>query len=155
MTRFHRILVPFDGSSASDRGLDEAIELAQVSRSHLRILHVMDELPWTNGFETGHAMLQDVLPRMRQAGEKLLAAACAKVAARDLPAEGALVVDVAGRICEHVAAEALSWKADLIVVGTHGRRGVDRMLMGSDAEQIMRHAPVPVLMVRAAAPSHA
>jgi nucleotide-binding universal stress UspA family protein len=48
-----------------------------------------------------------------------------------------------------VASEARQWPADLIVLGTHGRRGVGRWLLGSDAERIARYAPVPVLLVRA------
>ena len=53
-----------------------------------------------------------------------------------------------GRLCDIVVEEATQWNADLIVIGTHGRRGVGRMLIGSDAEQIVRVAPVPVLLVR-------
>ncbi|MES2631744.1 MAG: universal stress protein [Pseudomonadota bacterium] len=148
MTRFHRILVPFDGSAASSRALDEAIALGEVSGSRLRIVHVMDELTWTNGFEPAVALMRDIVPRMREAGEKLLAGACARAAKKQVLAEGALIIGVTGRICELVASEATGWNADLIVVGTHARHGVDRLLMGSDAEQIVRHAPVPVLLVR-------
>jgi len=55
----------------------------------------------------------------------------------------------AGRLCDVVAEHAGQVHADMIVVGSHGRRGLDRALMGSDAEQIVRHAPVPVLVVKA------
>jgi len=51
-------------------------------------------------------------------------------------------------VCDVVAEQASIWKADLIVIGTHGRRGAKRLLMGSDAEQIVRSAPAPVLLVR-------
>ena len=54
----------------------------------------------------------------------------------------------AGRVCEQVAEEARLVRADMIVLGSHGRRGLARVLMGSDAEQIVRHAPVPVLVVK-------
>ncbi len=47
-----------------------------------------------------------------------------------------------------IAEEARAWNADLIVIGTHGRRGIERILWGSDAEQVMRVAPVPVLLVQ-------
>jgi nucleotide-binding universal stress UspA family protein len=53
------------------------------------------------------------------------------------------------RVWVLVVEQAQDWKADLIVIGTHGRRGMGRLLMGSDAEQILRMAPVPVLLVRA------
>ena len=50
-----------------------------------------------------------------------------------------------------IVREAQKWKADLIVIGTHGRRGLRRVVMGSDAEQVVRNAPAPVLLIRAAA----
>jgi len=52
------------------------------------------------------------------------------------------------RVSEAVIQQTKEWGADLIVIGTHGRRGANRLLLGSDAEQIMRLAPVPVLLVR-------
>jgi nucleotide-binding universal stress UspA family protein len=60
-----------------------------------------------------------------------------------------LVECFARRTSEIVCEQAIAWHADLIVVGTHGRRGMRRMMLGSDAEQIVREAPVPVLVVRA------
>ena len=56
----------------------------------------------------------------------------------------------AKRPCDVIVEQAARWPADLIVIGTHGRRGVNRMLLGSDAEQVARIAPVPVLLVRSA-----
>ncbi|MCG3189203.1 MAG: hypothetical protein LKCHEGNO_01489 [Burkholderiaceae bacterium] len=63
-------------------------------------------------------------------------------------AETALNDTFTARVCDVVVQEALEWKADLIVIGTHGRRGASRLLLGSDAEQVLRLAPVPVLLVR-------
>jgi nucleotide-binding universal stress UspA family protein len=65
-----------------------------------------------------------------------------------VPAETKLVEGVGARLGEVVAEEARAWEADLVVVGTHGRRGVGRVLLGSGAEQVLRLAPVPVLAVR-------
>jgi nucleotide-binding universal stress UspA family protein len=73
MSRFHRILVAVDGSAGSELALDEAIQLAQTQGAQLRLVHVMDELQWINGFESARAYFDDVLPRMRKAGEDLLA----------------------------------------------------------------------------------
>ena len=56
----------------------------------------------------------------------------------------------ARRPCDVIVEAAVQWPADLIVMGTHGRRGVNRMMLGSDAEQVARMAPVPVLLVRSA-----
>ena len=62
--------------------------------------------------------------------------------------ETALVDSVGQRVSDIILDQAAAWPADLIVIGTHGRRGVDRVLMGSDAEQVARRSPVPVLLVR-------
>jgi nucleotide-binding universal stress UspA family protein len=68
----------------------------------------------------------------------------------DIPVDTVLADTLQGRVCDLVIDEANRWKADLIVIGTHGRRGPGRLAMGSDAEQILRLAPAPVLLVRAA-----
>ena len=60
-----------------------------------------------------------------------------------------LIIQSVGRVCDDVADEAKRWGADLTVAGTQGRHGVDRLLLGSSAEQIVRHASTPVLLVRA------
>lgn len=59
-----------------------------------------------------------------------------------------LIDDLGPRLGESVARVAREWKADLIVLGTHGRRGFNRLLLGSGAEQVIRLAPVPVMVVR-------
>ena len=86
---------------------------------------------------------------MRSAGENLLAQAGQKVLAQGLQVECILITEGPGRVFEHVADHARSNDVDLIVLGSHGRRGIGRALMGSDAEQIIRHAPVPVLVMHA------
>ena len=70
---YQRILVPFDGSPTSTRGLDEAIALARLTGARLRLLHLVDDLVYASGFETGAIYLSDVLPVMRQAGRTILA----------------------------------------------------------------------------------
>ena len=69
-----------------------------------------------------------------------------------VPADTKLMETPGGRLGELVADEARSWEADLVVVGTHGRHGVSRVLLGSGAEQVLRLAPVPVLAVRSGEP---
>jgi nucleotide-binding universal stress UspA family protein len=147
---YRQLLVPFDGSPTSDKALDEAIRLARLTGARLRLLHVVDELSYVNGFETATNYINEIVPLMQAAGEKLLALARQKAQAQGVDADSVLVVGGPGRICEHVAEQARSAQADLIVVGSHGRRGIGRVLLGSDAEQIVRTAPVPVLVVRGA-----
>ncbi|MGH8761099.1 MAG: universal stress protein [Burkholderiales bacterium] len=149
MSTYHQILVPVDGSLTSEKALDEAIRLAQLSGARLRLVHVVDELRYVNGFESAMNYVNEIIPLMRDAGEKLLAHDRQKALDKGVDADCVLIEEGPGRICDHVAEQARRAKADLIVVGSHGRRGIGRVLLGSDAEQIVRHAPVPVLVVRA------
>ena len=146
---YTRILVPVDGSPTSNRGLAEAVKLARLTGARVRLVHVVDQLLYAAGMEGMGAMTADLLPLLREAGETLLKTAKARVEASGVPVDTALFDSLGGRVCDLVVAEATNWHADLIVLGTHGRRGVGRVFMGSDAEQIVRLAPTPVLLVRA------
>jgi nucleotide-binding universal stress UspA family protein len=144
---YNRILVPVDGSSTSRRGLDEAIKLAQGSGASLRIVHVVNEFV----MDTAYAFPQfyeQVIAVMRDSGAKLLAEAEAYARERGVDCHSELHETVGGRAADAIVAQAKEWPADLIVLGTHGRRGLRRLALGSDAELVLRLSPVPVLMVR-------
>ena len=145
---YQRIIVPIDGSATAAAGLDEAIAMARLTGAELRLMHVLDATAYATGFEPGVVYCSEVIPQMKRAGTRILEAAKARAEAGGVTAEGLLLDTVAGRVCDLVVAQAVSWGADLIVIGTHGRRGVGRFFMGSDAEQVLRMAPVPVLLVR-------
>ena len=147
---YQRILVPIDGSPTSDHGLDEAIALARATGASIRLLHVLDELIFTTGFETGATYARNVLPALRQGSERILAAGRKRVSAASMAADTLTIECFARRPCDVIVEAAAQWPADLIVIGTHGRRGVSRMMLGSDAEQVARMASVPVLLVRSA-----
>ena len=146
---YQRILVPVDGSPTSDRGLAEAIALAKLTGARLRLVHVVDELSFAIGAGALSGYSGDYITLLRDGGAEILDAAKAQVEAAGLPVYTLLRDSFAGRVCDHVVEAAKAWDAQLIVIGTHGRRGAGRMFMGSDAEQILRQAPVPVLLVRA------
>lgn len=148
---YEKILVPVDGSPTSLRGLHEAIQVARLSGGRLKLLHVVDEMSFMTGLEAGVAMTTEILQLLREGGEKVLSDALAEVRAAGLDADTELFESYAGRVSDLVIAKAQEWGARLIVLGTHGRRGVGRMLLGSDAEQIVRLSPVPVLLVRGSA----
>lgn len=150
---YQRILVPVDGSDTSARGLAEAIRLAQLTGGQLRLIHVVDELSFALSASEGLTFTGDVLDLLREAGAAVLARAAASARAAGLQVDTALKDSFAGRVCDLVIAEADAWNADLIVLGTHGRRGARRLLMGSDAENVVRGARVPVLLIRSAIPS--
>ena len=148
---YQRILVPVDGSPTSARGLDEAIRIAKLTQGRLRLLHVIDELSFALSMDAYAGYAGAWLDTLRDQGRTLLEGCKATAQAAGVEAEVVLRDTFAGSVHEQVTAEATTWPADLIVLGTHGRRGVGRVVMGSSAENILRYATVPVLLVRAPA----
>ena len=146
---YQRILVPIDGSATSLQGLDEALRLARLTGARLRLIHVVDELKYVTGFETFATYSGDVVPLMAEAGKQILEQGRARAQRAGIEADSVLFTSLAGRVSELVVEQAKAWNADLIVIGTHGRHGVARAVLGSDAEQVLRMAPVPVLLVNA------
>ena len=141
---YKRILVAVDGSKTSDRALAAAIEHARESGGCLRLLHSLDELAMVTGMETSGELVLVA----RANANKVLEAGLAMARSAGVPADARLNDAPAQRLGPTVAEEAQRWEADLVVTGTHGRRGLGRVLLGSGAEQIIRHAPVPVLVIR-------
>jgi nucleotide-binding universal stress UspA family protein len=149
---YTRILVPVDGSAASALGLDEAIELARHLKARVRLVHVVE--PWVMvTTETMAATVHQVAEGIRRAGTALLKECEKKVANAGIELDSELIETIGGSAGECIVKKAKEVNADLIVCGTHGRRGLRRVLMGSDAEYILRRAPVPVLLVRKQEPA--
>ena len=144
---YKRILVPVDGSRTSTAGLKEALRLAKNRHVRLRLLHVVDEVIVFNTPEGG-INLASVLKALDRGGKRLLRKAEKLAFSRGIKADSELWRSAGGRIADVIVARARRWRADLIVMGTHGRRGVNRMLLGSDAELVVRNAAAPVLLVR-------
>ncbi len=147
---YQRILVSIDGSSTAERGLEEAVKLAKLCGSALQLIYVVDPTPFAVDFEAlGRNTGRDRESIENEAQAMLDAAKARALAAGAGQVETVLVQRTMARISERIIEQAKAWKAELIVIGTHGRRGVGRMLLGSDAEQTVRISPVPVLLVRA------
>jgi len=146
---YQRILVAVDGSKTSDRALYTAIELARDQSAALRIIHVIDAAPLA--WDLDSMQIQEVQKTLRQVGQKTVERARATAQSAGIAAEARLVeIDTPGtRISGKIAEEARNWPADLLVIGTHGRRGLNHLLLGSVAESALRVAPVPVLLIRA------
>ena len=145
---YQRILVPIDGSPTAADGMAEAVKLAKLTNGQIRLMHVVDQLSYVAGFEGYGSLTADVIKVMNEAGERILREAKAQVEGEGVPVDTVLFDGFSGRVSDHVVEQAKSWNADVIVLGTHGRRGIRRLVIGSDAEQIVRNAPVPVLLVR-------
>ena len=148
---FKRILVPVDGSPTSGLGLDKAIRLAKDQRAVLCLLHVIDERVITQNLEGGAAEIDRLFDSLRASGKQILARAEAKARKQRVRVKPVLVENIIRSVADVIVGQAKKWHADLIVVGTHGRRGVSRLVMGSDAEGVVRTTPVPVLLVRSRA----
>ena len=144
---YQRILCPIDGSETSNCGMAEAINLAKALNAQLRFLHVIDLyyplMDVNGGINT--VCIDDIL---RKHGHKVLNHAQELANNAGVQADIKKVETVATRVSKLVLEEAKAWPADLIVMGTHGLRGVGRILMGSDAETILRKSTVPVLLAK-------
>lgn len=145
---YKRILVPVDGSPISNKALVAALQLARDSGGRVRLVHVVEELAFVDGYDMYGGRSGDLLRIMREAGDKVLDDALAIAQSAGVEADKILFDKFGERLGDVVADAAAQWKADLIVLGTHGRRGLGRVFLGSGAEQIIRLAPVPVLVFR-------
>jgi len=144
---YKKILVPVDGSHTSKLGLNEAIRLAKHHKARLRLIHVVDVFIVTPALDSGRHVV-DMQKSFRDYGRKILERAEALVRKHGLRADSVMFEIVGGHAADIIVAQAKKWRAEIIVIGTHGRRGVRRLVMGSDAEQVVRASPVPVLLVR-------
>ncbi|MFY1975414.1 universal stress protein, partial [Achromobacter dolens] len=115
----------------------------------LRLIHVIDEMSFMLGIDAYGYAAGELLDLLRKDGTEILQQASATVRAQGVPVDSVLYENLDKTVQQRIIAEAEMWKADLIVIGTHGRRGVRRLVLGSSAEGVLRTSPVPVLLVRA------
>ena len=144
---YKRIVVPVDGSETAQKALVTALQMARESSGCVHLVHVVEGLTPMTADPYG-AYSGDVIEVMRQSGRKILDDALALARAEGVQADTQLFDNFGERLAEVVADSATRFNADLMVVGTHGRRGLGRVLMGSGAEQIIRLSPVPVRVLR-------
>jgi nucleotide-binding universal stress UspA family protein len=148
---FTRIVVAVDGTPTANRGLDTAIGVAREHGAALYVVHVIDELAMAavmSGTAADGASMVAVGESLRASGREILTKA-QTVASRALPDVHAEMIDSRGRtVAWSILRFTKRVRGDLIVLGTHGRRGLSRLVMGSDAEAVVREATVPVLLVR-------
>lgn len=147
---YKRILVTTDGSSLSKKAVKSAIALAKATGAELVALHVVPRYP-TSYFEGGIASLSsDDIGRIEKSwaehGRDLVddvqeAAAAAGVTARATIANSDLVA-------EAIVSAARKHKCDLVVMASHGRKGIKRLLLGSETQHVLTHSTVPVLVLR-------
>jgi nucleotide-binding universal stress UspA family protein len=142
---FQDILVPFDFSDASRRALDLALDLGRVHGARIRLLHVCEVPAYAYpGIEFSPV---DLLAPLAEAGEERLMQLVKEVKVRYPDATGVFKI---GSPSEEILAAVVDMPCDLVVMGTHGRRGIPHAVLGSVAEKVVRQSRVPVLTVHAA-----
>jgi nucleotide-binding universal stress UspA family protein len=144
---YGKILVPVDGSETSKRGLAEACRLAKEQDARLRCLHVIDEHYLTANY-MGVMYIPTLIDKLRDNGQEILNEASEHARISGVNVESVLRESAERRVSDVILDEVKTWAADLIVMGTHGRRGLSYLALGSDALSVVRDSPVPVLLVR-------
>ena len=144
---YGKILVPVDGSEASTLGLNESIAIAKSYGSQIRLVHIVNELILDYTYSPG-LYATNLIESLRKGGRTILDLAQAVVQRQGITPECVLLESIGGRAADLILAQAKELPADLIVMGTHGRRGLVRIALGSDAEEVVRASTVPVLLVR-------
>ena len=139
---FKHLLVPTDFGESSERAVALAVDLATKYGAALTLLHTC-EIPVTP-YAGAYGAAMDFLTPVRAAAQTRLDQALAELRTRFPKADGVLCV---GSPWQEIEQRIAATHADLVVMGTHGRRGVNRMLLGSVAEKIVRTSTVPVLTV--------
>ncbi|MDQ2051248.1 universal stress protein [Natronolimnohabitans sp. A-GB9] len=145
---YDRILVPTDGSEPAAAAIEEGIELARQQDAELHALYVVEPIPlgrFSAGPKPASAEWEDVVDEQRSEGEEATADVAERAAEYDLE-----VVEAIEHGSPH--AQILSYvdeaDIDAVVMGTHGRSGADRLVLGSVTEKVVRKSEVPVLTVR-------
>jgi nucleotide-binding universal stress UspA family protein len=147
---YKRIMVAVDESFMTNRVLDTAIDLAKGSGAQLAICHAVDETIFA------HREVEMMLPnsvgkaeyKMRLGAQGFLGKAAETARAAGVEVETKLIESEQKHVSDMLAEAAAEWKADLLVVGTHGRRGMERYFVGSVAERLVRKAETSLLLVR-------
>ncbi|WP_042887364.1 universal stress protein [Cupriavidus necator] len=145
---YSKIVVAVDGSSTSDLALGEAIRVAVPGGATVLAVYVVDN--YMPMFDAGYYDPSQLQKAFEESGQRALQAAAQRLAAAGVAHEARLVSEapVPGDIGASINEAARQWGADLLVIGTHGRRGVRRLMLGSVAEAVIRQSTMPVLLVR-------
>jgi len=146
MSRIRRIMHPTDFSKASAAAYKRAVELAKGNRAELLLVHVLTPaIPMVADGYVSPRVYEDMANAARAYGQKHLTALLGKAKRAGIRVKG-LLLD--GLPHERIAQAARSRKADMIVIGTHGRTGFAKLFLGSVASRVLAIAPCPVLTVR-------
>lgn len=144
MKNFKTILFATDFSECSQRAFEYAYALCKTSGARLEIIHTIGEPVDLRGFYVPHVSFDVLAKEIEDSAKKMMEEFCAENLS-DTDDYGTLVIS--GMPYEEIIQQAKNVEADIIVMGTHGRSGLDHVLFGSTTEKVVRKSPVPVLSV--------
>ena len=146
---YQRILIATDGSTLSRKAVDSGIEMAELTGAQIVVLKVVPRYP-VRYFEGGVALsvnnVANIEKQWAEAAQAVVAAVKAKAEAKGIKAKA--VTHTSDLVAESIIAVAKKNKCDLIVMASHGRRGIKRVLMGSETMHVLTHSHIPVLVLR-------
>lgn len=150
---YKHILVALDGSQTSDLALKEAMTLAKENKSVVKAINVIDAYHVSPA--TDFVSIKEVVDSLSNEGLKILANAKKRMDAEEILSETDVIQtnQASQSIAQVISNAAENWPADLIIVGTHGRKGFSHLLLGSVAESICRIATKPILLIRSHHPT--
>ena len=145
MKPFSKILTAIDFSENAECAFDYALTLAAQFNAELTILHVINEPVDLRGFYVPHISFEQLEKEIEESAVKMMETFCSERLKHFTNYKTAIVTGIP---YDEITAVAAKIEASLIVIGTHGRTGLDRILFGSTAERVVRSASCPVLTVR-------
>jgi nucleotide-binding universal stress UspA family protein len=146
---YQRILIATDGSTLSEKAVDHGLALAELSGATAIAIKVVPRYPrsyFEGGVSVELADVKRIEQQWNDAAQALVYAVQARGKARGITVKA--VVSKSDLVAEAIIAAAKKHKADLIVMASHGRKGVKRMLMGSETQHVLTHSHIPVLVLR-------
>ena len=143
LTKAKRILVAMDRSKYSEKAFNQAISMAKICKSTLFVISVINLYPEVNEIELALEGKEKVLEGTRE----FLEGVKDRAAKENIPCE--TIVHIGAQPHEFIIQEAKEKNIDLIVMGTHGRTGLNKLLIGSVAERVVGHAPCAVMVTPA------
>lgn len=146
---YHRILVATDGSNLSDKSVSSAIELAALCKAELVVLKVVPRYPQSY-FEGGIALQPDEIARVEKqwADEGQAVVDAVQKTAQEKGVTTKAITLQGDVVSEAILAAAQQQQCDLIVMASHGRKGITRLLLGSETQHVLTYATVPVLILK-------
>jgi len=146
---YHRILVATDGSTLSRKAARSAITLAAVTNAQIFVLNVVPRYPvsyFEGGMSLDNSMIAGLEKQWAHTAQALVDAVTADAAASGVKAKA--IIRMSDLVAETIISTAKKNRCDLIVMASHGRKGLKRLLMGSETLQVLTHSHIPVLVLR-------